>query len=250
MLPFIFETKYFILYTYPLIVGIAWGVSYDWTNSVLKRNGVEPVKIKILFFGSFLSAWFGAKLFFLFYSAGNYLQKLSLSFSFWVGGGMVFYGGLIFATLFVFVFSIYLKKIEFKKVSLTLPILAFCHGIGRLACLAAGCCYGSETNFPLTIHLHNANRHPVQLYESICLFVLSYILFQIVKKKSSTSELVLTYFIGYSVIRFLLEFLRGDKIRGIHAYNLSTSQGLSLFIFCLSITFIIFNKNSLKFRSY
>lgn len=75
---------------------------------------------------------------------------------------------------------------------------------------------------PNTVHF------PVQLVESISCLVI-FIILIIIEKKKESAPLLEIYLLSYAVVRFLLEFLRGDTIRGIFWF-LSTSQWISLAI--------------------
>lgn len=48
------------------------------------------------------------------------------------------------------------------------------------------------------------------------------------------------YLFLYSLIRFILEFFRGDSVRGILSCGLSISQAVSLILFILSSSYILF----------
>ena len=54
-----------------------------------------------------------------------------------------------------------------------------------------------------------------------------------------------TYLLTYSVIRFILEFMRYDAVRG-EAFGLSTSQWISIVIFIGTIISIIYRKKRNK----
>lgn len=74
---------------------------------------------------------------------------------------------------------------------------------------------------------------PVQLIESTSLIVI-YLLCEIAfyaGKKRGLSAFV--YAAAYSVVRFTLEFFRGDEVRGV--YGLSTSQYLSIVLLLTAI---------------
>jgi phosphatidylglycerol:prolipoprotein diacylglycerol transferase len=74
--------------------------------------------------------------------------------------------------------------------------------------------------------------HPIQLYEAAGLLILFLILMMWRKRKAFEGELALTGFMAYSLIRFFLEFVRGDADRGfvLHGW-LSISQLVSLVLF-------------------
>lgn len=59
-----------------------------------------------------------------------------------LGGGLVFYGGLIGAALAAYAFA-YLRGIDFLRLAdVALPTVSLGQALGRLGCFSAGCCWG------------------------------------------------------------------------------------------------------------
>lgn len=238
MYPFLIESSGFTLHSYPFIVGMAWGLSYILSQRYLVPKSMTMRSFYILYIGVFISAFLGSKLLFIVNSYTGEFENIIFNSNFWLGGGFVFYGGLIAGSLFAIIYSLITKSFKLSELYLLMPVMALCHSVGRIACFMAGCCYGSHHQGFLSIHLHGLDRHPVQLYESGTLFVLFLILNKMVKNKLRPSLIIGGYFIGYSVIRFLLEFLRGDKIRG-SIFNLSSSQFVSIFVIIVTSIILI-----------
>ncbi len=211
-------------------MGIAWGLAYEVFFHLNKDNN-KLLSHKV-FWGIFLSSWIGAKVFFLITTKQN-SNELFLNTSFWLGGGFVFYGGLIFGFLYVLLLKVITPKLSLDYIFPALPALLLGHAVGRIGCFLAGCCYGQPTNIFWRIHLHGEYRHPTQLIEAFCLMVLfTYIL----KSKKEKNFLIAFYFISYGILRFNVEFLRGDSIRG-NWFGLATSQWISIVILCIGILF-------------
>lgn len=223
------------IFSYPLMMGMAWGASINLVLYYNRKLALNFKQIKLLIVLQFILGWIGAKSLFLLSITTS--QPLNSSLSFWLGGGFVFYGGLIAASLVSFIFF-YLKKIPWSYANIFIPALALGHGIGRIGCFLAGCCYGTYCELPWAIKLHGIERHPVQLYEALSLFVIFYFLNRRVLARR-TQNLWAWYFLAYPLLRFILEFFRGDSIRGIFAFGLSTSQWISLLIGALAATFLI-----------
>ena len=119
---------------------------------------------------------------------------------------------------------------------LMIPSVALAQGFGRIGCLLAGCCYGRETEGWPSITFHNSDFAPndvvlvpTQIYSSILDFVHFGILLYLAKRKKAQGQVAAFYMIFYSIGRFVLEFYRGDLIRG-QVGVLSTSQFISIFI--------------------
>ena len=160
-------------------------------------------------------------------------------------GGFVFYGGLIGGVLGVFIYAKQFK-ISFNSLCLILiPIVPLVHSIGRIGCLCAGCCYGMEYQGFGAITFHNSviapndvPLFPMQIVESICLLIIFVILLVTYKKFLGTYKTVGLYCVLYGFVRFVLEFFRGDLIRGIF-FGLSTSQWISIALVIVGIIIFI-----------
>lgn len=153
-------------------------------------------------------------------------------------GGMVYYGGLLGALIAAAIHvkvSKTLKKGEvFDILAVVIPLF---HTFGRIGCFLGGCCYGAESSFGFIVHQNIVNpaivgvrRLPIQLIESGCNFLLFLVLLFLFRKKRLPGRLIYVYLAVYSVVRFILEFFRGDSIRGLW-FGLSTSQWVSIGIF-------------------
>lgn len=153
--------------------------------------------------------------------------------------GSIFYGGMI-GSILAAAFYLHRKKVclgEYLDIyAATIP---FFHGFGRIGCFLAGCCYGVESHVGFTFShstISSANdvkRFPVQLVEALACFVIFLIIIYLMKKGLLRRRLILVYLLIYSLVRFGLEFLRGDEYRGLFG-PLSTSQWISLGLFIIA----------------
>jgi phosphatidylglycerol---prolipoprotein diacylglyceryl transferase len=221
MFPILFQSNDLIIYSYPFFMGLGWGIAYQIFFSL-----VPPTQVKrslVLFWGSFISAWVGAKI--LFYVTAPTIDSSFLQeTSFWLGGGFVFYGGFLGVLLFLFILKILNYPLSGQNLWPMVPALSFGHAVGRVGCLLAGCCFGKETDWWWGVHLHEANRHPTQLLEAAGLVFLGLVL---LKTKAHLLNKTVFYLVGYGVLRFFIEHLRGDLIRGSWGF-LTPSQWISL----------------------
>jgi phosphatidylglycerol:prolipoprotein diacylglycerol transferase len=215
-------------------MGLGWGVAYQVFFS---RVQIRPIYGQLLFWGIFLSSWIGSKLFFYFTTTKDSKNALLFEASFWTGGGFVFYGGLLLALVFLWLYKLFKFPLTVQNLWAMLPALTMGHAIGRIGCLMAGCCYGNATSACWGIHLHGANRHPTQLIESLGLFIIS---FYLLRSRASLKSFSF-YFIGYGVLRFGIEVLRGDEIRGLWG-ALTPSQWISLGLILLGIILLVSRK--------
>jgi phosphatidylglycerol:prolipoprotein diacylglycerol transferase len=107
-----------------------------------------------------LSAFIGSKILFILVTPKDFVDGLTSGSVEKVvgslGGGFVFYGGLIGATLAVWWFCRD-RKIEFLRLGdVIIPTVALGQAFGRLGCFAAGCCWGKSAG----LHVPWAVRFP------------------------------------------------------------------------------------------
>ena len=156
-------------------------------------------------------------------------------------GGFVFYGGLFGALAGIW---IYVKQYHLTMLGLLeiiIPSVPLIHGFGRIGCFCAGCCYGKEFPEPIGMVFRNSvvapndiPLFPVQLAEAAGNIIIFSILILIYRKRKTNGQLTAIYLIGYSIMRFLLEYMRADTERGIW-FGISTSQWISVGILAAGI---------------
>lgn len=165
-------------------------------------------------------------------------------------GGLVFYGGLLGGALATALF-VRRRRLPFLPLADSLVAsVPLGHFFGRLGCYAAGCCFGKPASGPLAVRFPRGSvahqvgseagwvppgadatpsLHPTQLYEALGLLALFALLVALRRRKRWHGQLLVTYVLGYAVLRFATELARGDVGRRflVEPY-LSTSQALSL----------------------
>lgn len=226
-------------------MGLAWGVSFYLTRYLIEKDDHNSGGLAKLYLGAFISSWIGAKLFFLLLSNDQNISLYITSDSFWLGGGFVFYGGLVFGLIFFYFYSVLLKYFSIQQSRYLLPGIAFGHAIGRIGCFMAGCCYGNQCDLPWSVHMHGQNIHPVQIYEVIGLVVIGALMIKLIKEKGTAPKMLLTYLMSYALLRFFIEFFRGDTVRGIYWLGLSSSQLIAL-IMCFICAVVLTYQNVKK----
>jgi phosphatidylglycerol:prolipoprotein diacylglycerol transferase len=147
--------------------------------------------------------------------------------------GFVFYGGFLGSLLTGWIAS-RRQKLDYVRLSdyfaVALPIG---HAIGRLGCLAAGCCYGAHTDLPWGIPLAgDPSRHPTQVYESLANFAIAFVVARVGLARTrdgrwKPGSAALLYIALYATARFLIEFVRADD-RGFVLAGLSPSQWVAV----------------------
>lgn len=166
-------------------------------------------------------------------------------------GGMVFYGGLLGGIIGAYLYMRSLKLDFWTYADVFVPTVPILHAFGRIGCFLSGCCYGIESEFgfvyqnSLVAEANGVRRFPVQLLECILNLVIAIVLVAIIKHGIDKKKLLWIYGIMYSIVRFNLEFLRGDVIRGIF-YGISTSQWISIGFFIISVIMLVFSRSKVN----
>lgn len=169
--------------------------------------------------------------------------------NFKVFGGIVFYGALIGGICGAFI-GIKIAKLEINNVEkIIVPFIPIGHAIGRIGCVLAGCCYGIKHEGPFAVYYTNSvagaissqGYFPVQILEALLNLFVSLILLIVSKRTNKNFTLLSHYFILYGIVRFCIEFLRGDLIRGIY-FEISTSQWISVSLILGSAIYLLVNK--------
>jgi phosphatidylglycerol:prolipoprotein diacylglycerol transferase len=131
-------------------------------------------------------------------------------------GGLVFYGGLIGATVSGLIY-VWRKRIPIWKFADAIgPSIALGYVPGRFGCLMNGCCYGSPTSLPWAIQFPPDHRsyphhvHPSQIYDSLLNLGLYLGLAWFHRRKKFDGQVFAYYLIGYAVTRSIAELFRGD----------------------------------------
>lgn len=229
MYPILFDWGPLHLRFYGLLAVLALLIAAAILKRHFQQSQILDTLAGDLIFILFVSGLFGARLTYVMLNWASFRTDILSVFKIWEGG-LVFYGGFLAALGATWVFA-QKKSIPFLKLTdLVAPALALGHAIGRLGCFMAGCCYGKPSILPWSVTFRHPESlaplgiplHPTQTYEALGNLILFGILFLLLAKKWKTGTTTSAYLIGYGVMRFFLEFFRGDE-RGFF-WALSTSQ--------------------------
>jgi phosphatidylglycerol:prolipoprotein diacylglycerol transferase len=142
-------------------------------------------------------------------------QPISEIFKVW-HGGLVFYGGLIGASLACILFAWRKHLPLWRLADILAPSIALGSFFGRWGCLMNGCCYGKPTTMPWGIHFPYGHEtypnlvHPTEIYDSTLNLGLYLFLAWLFRRKKFDGQVFAFYLILYSVIRSFGEIFRGD----------------------------------------
>ncbi len=191
-----------------------------------RREGLELGVVTDFIFWVMLLSLLGAKLWLLASNLGYY-RKFPGEIKYLLTSGGSFHGGLIFGAVFA-VWFIRRHRLSYRQLGdIAAPGLALGHFFGRLGCFAAGCCWGREAaHFPLAVTFTDlkANAltgvplyipvYPTQLMEAFLNLANFLFLIVLYGKRRFRGQVIAVYILNYSLIRFALEFFRGDPDRG------------------------------------
>ena len=164
-------------------------------------------------------------------------------------GGLMFYGGLLLAMLVFFGWCWWKRENPLKLADLFCTVIPLGHACGRIGCFFYGSCYGKDSDawcavtFPagspswFEHHRQMVGVLPTQLFEAGALLVLFGVLVWVYRKRRCLTAGI--YFAGYAVIRFVLEYTRGDPRAAVGPFSIS--QTISLGLLVVGLSFIWYN---------
>jgi phosphatidylglycerol---prolipoprotein diacylglyceryl transferase len=230
----------FTLHTYGVLLAIAFIVGLWVVGRQARRSGMDAGQTMDLAVYSLIGGLIGARLLLLVVDWDTYSKNPRELFSLLQSGG-VFYGGLIGGLLVAWWYIRRHAIPGWRAADVLAPGVVMGQAIGRLGCLAAGCCFGKPTDVPWAVTFRDmwAARqaqtpvdvplHPSQVYESIAAALIFVVLVWMAPRKRFHGQIALAYIVLYSAARFGLEYFRGDVSRGFVG-PLSTSQVIALLL--------------------
>lgn len=230
MHPVLFKLFGIEVYTYGILVAVAFIVGISVAIKEGERFGIEPIKIVDLSFFVVISGLVGARIGFALTKPHLFKDNPLSVLRVWEGGFM-WYGGFFLALFTCFLYSA-LRKIDFVKLLDALaPSAAIGLSIGRWGCFSAGCCYGKITELPIGVVFKDMQSiapldiplHPTQIYMALA----NYFVFLILM--ASREERLFSPSDTYAVINFfLIRFYAYD-------FPLNPLLDVSLFIIWVSL---------------
>lgn len=235
------------IYTYGFFIAVGFIAASFYIVKMLKRSK-EKIMSEDEFYSLLIymmaAAIIGARFLFVIININDFIAAPLDVFKVWQGG-LVYYGGFAATVLFSVIYT-KKKNIPLGKFSdIAAPALALGHMFGRIGCFFAGCCYGKYCDLPWAVMFNDQNTlavkgvliHPTQLYEALGNLIFFLVLHQYNKKTHPAGKTFAFYLIGYAVLRFVIEFFRGDY-RGAELFGMSVAQVLSVFVFAAGIIII------------
>jgi len=239
MHPILFKIGSLTIYTYGFLVFLGVLLAYFFCAKQAGRENINKGVFSDIIFWTLIFSFIGARIFYIFTDFESFLQNpLEMVIS---RSGFVFYGGVIFGIIALFILA-KLHKIKFLKLADIIVMgVPLAHAFGRFGCFSYGCCYGRPTNSFLGVLFPAESPAgalgvcviPTQLIEAFFLILLFLALLFVKRRKKFDGQILAIYLVFYSIIRFVIEFFRGDP-RG-NVFFLSLSQFISLFLLAFGV---------------
>ena len=250
------------IYSFGLMLVIAFYTCYFLLNHDFKRFGYEEKLASDIIFWSALGGVFGAKTYYLLENLDDVLASNDPFGMIFSGAGLVFIGGLIGAVTAV---SIVIRKNNlpwFVLADILAPLIILGYAIGRIGCFLVGDDYGIPSKLPWAISFPDGlppttfesfqyrypwidisdfepgllSVHPTQLYEFFICLMLFFYLWNKRKNITVHGSLFFTYLICAGTERFLIEFLRTNEKYLFDIF--SGAQVLSIIMVLIGIYFL------------
>ena len=229
---------HFNIFGYPLMIhssglfyalGLGVGTAVWWW--LAKRAGLEYKRVLDYIFGILFFGFLGARLMYVL-EFGEHFENVWQRLAFWQGG-LVFFGGFIFASIYLVV-QLYISQREkfWQWLDTALMAAVLGQAVGRISCFLNGDSYGIESRLPWAVSFpvlgDGVLRHPTQIYEMLAYLFIFAVLLYLYQRRKRDGEVLFGGLILYSLARFLIEFLRYHSSGELLLNNLSYSQLISL----------------------
>jgi len=248
--------------------GIMMALGFITANFLLQKEfhrlGFKPQIADNLILLVAAGGILGAKIFFVWEISSEWSGWEGFRKNFFTGAGLTWYGGMVVATLFGY---LYLRKVKipfFRVADIGTPALAIGYMFGRLGCLVSGDgCYGTACPYdlpaPLAMAFPNGAARSVWLelerefgpdvvvyntpfYEAFFSFALFLYFYKIRETEWPIGVKVVTYVFLHSIFRFLVELIR---LNPRDVFGVTQAQFLSIILVAVSIGYYIYKRKEI-----
>jgi len=259
MYPKLFEIGPFSVYSYGLMLGIAF-IAGSWLlGKELKRNNFDENAGVMVTFLSLIGGIVGAKIFYIIeewnFGKGTSLGMLLTPEYLFSAAGLTFYGGLILSIILLYIYCKYKKIPLLRMFDFMAPSAILGYGIARIGChLAGDGDYGIQVNGTIWEFLGYSYSkgtvptapgvlvHPTPIYETIVSFIIFIFLWRQRKKVKYIGQLFAYYLILSGTERLLVEFIRiNPKVFWV----LTQAQIISIILIIAGIWMLLKKKKSI-----
>lgn len=240
------------IHTYGLCMAIGFLSGWQVAVWLCKQTGRNADQLTTLLTWLMLASIFGARAAYVMEHWTAEFADAPLTVLRIDQGGLMFYGGLIAAAFTLLLYARVNRQHLFSITDLVLAVVPLGHAFGRIGCFLHGCCFGKITHScigvafpkgspawydqayatpPLIAQsaLQSLPVIPTQLVESAANFVLFAVLFTLYPRRQAQRGFITgCYLICYAVLRFVIEYLRGDPRLAVGPFSISQTISIGL----------------------
>jgi phosphatidylglycerol:prolipoprotein diacylglycerol transferase len=233
MYPILFSFGLLKIYSWGFLVAIGFLAGIMVAVARAKKEGISAETALDICVYVMISSIIGARFFYIIGFFDEFKANIWSIFAFWEGG-MVFYGGVIFAAAALVLAAKKNRISALKCLDIASLSAAAGYSIGRIGCYLRGCCYGIKCDTPWGIHFPGIEGTviPTQLYSSAAGIIIFICLIYIYDRKKHDGQVFYWGVLMYSVYRFIIEFFRAYPS---HYFGLTASQWISIAVFAAVI---------------
>jgi phosphatidylglycerol:prolipoprotein diacylglycerol transferase len=204
------------IHTYGVLLAIGCIVGLAVAARRARREGVDSERIADLGALLIVSGMVGGKLFHILFFWDDFIAGWRAEGLRSLREGFVFYGGFIVASLAGVVYARRKRLPVARLADIFAPSVALGHAFGRLGCFFNGCCFGRACTLPWAVRfppphvMADIPVHPTELYEVFGNLAIFAGLSMFYRHKRFDGQIWWWYVLSYGVLRFLVDFFRGD----------------------------------------
>jgi phosphatidylglycerol---prolipoprotein diacylglyceryl transferase len=220
-----------------------------------RREGLDGDVLLDMSFWIFVVGLVGARTFFCIEYWGRDIKNLLEAFQYW-RGGIVYYGGVVGATVGFFAYRWFYPFPLRPYMDAIAPSIALGTFFGRLGCFLNGCCYGDPCRLPWAVsfpansapfvdQVHaglisegataSLPLHPTQLYSALDGLIILALLSAYYPLRRRDGEVFGLLIVAYPITRFLIEYLRNDEVAFIA--GMTISQAISVVLLAVAAVY-------------
>ena len=221
------------LHTYGVMMAAGFLLAWTLVERVFKRPELSNLAMALIFSGIV-----GSRLAYVIEHWQAEFAAHPITALYVFQGGLMFYGGFILAALVFFAWCLINRQSPLALADLLTVVVPLAHAFGRVGCFCYGCCYGRVSDSPWAVTFPVGSPQycaaggvqlpvlPTQLFEAAALLALFALLLVVyLKYRRYTAGI---YLMGYAVIRFGLEYLRGDPRAAVGPFSISQTISLAM----------------------
>ena len=209
MHPILFIIGPLTIYSFGFMLAIAVVVcSYLMSRDAAKIGIPKDAAYDFAFWVA-LAGVLGSRFFYIFLNLDYFIESPSELLQL-QHGGLAWQGGLILGGAGAFIYLRKKKLPVLKFLDLAIPYAALGQAIGRIGCFLNGCCYGKPAAWGPYFPVHHEHLHPTQIYESVGLVIIFFILKSLNRPGQKEGRVFAVYLMLAALLRFAVQFFRYD----------------------------------------